>query len=193
MVKETGQEFLMGEEPVVAETAFTAEASSGTVALTYELDSTGLEGRTLVVFEELLYGNTVLTSHEDPEDEAQSVRYPKLRTEAAVQGEHETEAAGTVKITDRVFYENLIPGKTYTLKAALMNQETGRALTAGGMEITAVHLLQRQLLQERKRYVLNFLQTDWEVSAQWCLKNCITAMRWSEHIPISATSPRPLP
>ena len=101
------------------------------MALTYELDSTGLEGRTLVVFEELLYGNTVLTSHEDPEDEAQSVRYPKLRTEAAVQGEHETEAAETVKITDRVFYENLIPGKTYTLKAGADESGNGQSPDGG--------------------------------------------------------------
>ena len=137
MVKETGEVLLMEGEPVTAETAFTAENSSGTAELVYELDSRGLEGKTIVVFEELLLDEVTLIRHADLEDEAQSVCYPALKTEATAYGSHEVMASGTVEIEDAVSYENLIPGKTYTLSGALMEKSTGKPLTVNGMEITA--------------------------------------------------------
>ncbi len=35
-------------------------------------------------------------------------------------------------ITDKVSYENLIPGKEYTVSGTLMDKETGKALTIDG-------------------------------------------------------------
>ena len=45
--------------------------------------------------------------------------------------------AGEVTIVDTVEYSNLVPGKEYTVRGTLIDKGTGRALTSGGMEITA--------------------------------------------------------
>ncbi|MGN0713924.1 MAG: VaFE repeat-containing surface-anchored protein, partial [Anaerovoracaceae bacterium] len=42
-----------------------------------------------------------------------------------------------VTIVDTVTYENLTPGKTYTLKGTLMDKETGKALVIDGAKVTA--------------------------------------------------------
>ena len=68
----------MDGKEVTAETTFTAEESSGTVELSFSVDSSSLWGETLVVFEDLYREGLLLVSHADLEDEEQSVRYPKL-------------------------------------------------------------------------------------------------------------------
>ena len=138
MVKETGEELAADGEAVRAEMTFTAEASSGTAVLTYQLDSRGLAGQTVVVFEKLLCGEVVIVSHGDLADEAQSIRYPRITTEATAYGSHEVMASGTIDIQDKVTYENLVPGKTYTLKGRLMDQTAGTALLVNEAEVTAM-------------------------------------------------------
>ena len=137
MVKETGEPLLIDGQEVTAEAEFVPESAAGTVTLTYELDSSALAGETIVVFEDLIYKGITILSHADIEDEAQSVYYPELQTEATAYGKHEVIAKGTVTIEDSVSYSNLIPGKTYTLKGVLMDRETGEKLLVNGTEVTA--------------------------------------------------------
>ena len=54
-----------------------------------------------MVFEELLLDEVTLIRHADLEDEAQSVCYPALKTEATAYGSHEVMASGTVEIEMR--------------------------------------------------------------------------------------------
>ena len=78
MLQSTGEPFLMSGKEVTAETTFIAENTSGSVELSFTIDSSSLWGENLVVFEDLYREGLLLVSHADLEDEAQSVRYPKL-------------------------------------------------------------------------------------------------------------------
>ena len=62
---------------VTAETTFTAEASDGSVEVTFTFDTTKLQGKTLVVFETLYdtQGNLIV-DHSDLNDEDQTVSVP---------------------------------------------------------------------------------------------------------------------
>ena len=62
---------------VTAETTFTAEASDGSVEVTFTFDTTKLQGKTLVVFETLYdtQGNPIV-AHSDLNDEDQTVSVP---------------------------------------------------------------------------------------------------------------------
>ena len=63
---------------------------------------------------------------------------PSLKTRATgSDGEKVIGADKKVTIVDTVTYENLTPGKEYTLKGTLMNKDTGKALTADGKKVTA--------------------------------------------------------
>ena len=76
--------------------------------------------------------------HEDLEDEDQTVHFPSVRTTATdiKDGDHEISPKGTVTISDKVEYTNLIPGIRYRVSGVLMNKSTGEPAKAGGSEIT---------------------------------------------------------
>lgn len=114
--------------------------ASGTVELTYEVDSTLLKGKTTVVFEKLFYNDKEVATHEDINDEAQSVHFPDIKT-VAKSKESGTNIGSPSKeetIIDIVKYDNLIPGKEYTVKGTLMDKDTKKPLKdKDGKEITA--------------------------------------------------------
>ena len=80
----------MDGKEVTAEKTFTAEKANGTVELRYAFDSKKLEGKTVVVFEDLYHQGIKVTTHSDINDYGQSVKYPKpLFSEDAPQtGDH---------------------------------------------------------------------------------------------------------
>lgn len=132
MDKETGKEFLVDGKPVTATKTFTAETANGAVDLVYELDASALEGKTLVVFENLLVNGKKVVSHADITDEDQTVHYPKIRTTAS--DVDTKDEVGTVKdtttLTDKVSYWNLVPGTAYTLKGAVYEKESQKAVSS---------------------------------------------------------------
>ncbi|MCL2426335.1 MAG: VaFE repeat-containing surface-anchored protein [Oscillospiraceae bacterium] len=73
MDKETGKAVLVDGKEVTAETTFIAKESSGSVEVRFTFDSTGLEGKELVVFEYLYYNDELIVEHTDIDDEAQTV------------------------------------------------------------------------------------------------------------------------
>ena len=104
--------------------------ASGTVELTYEVDSTLLKGKTTVVFEKLFYDDKEIATHEDINDEGQSVHFPGIKTTAT--SDLTDSSLGmpnkTETITDTVHCKNLVIGKTYTVKGKLMDKETGKVI-----------------------------------------------------------------
>lgn len=100
---------------------------NGTIELTFTFDASALENIDVVVFEDLYHNGIKVTAHADIEDLGQTVHFPKIRTEAidTDTGDHTGTVGEEVEIKDTVKYENLVIGKTYTLKGTLMNQETG--------------------------------------------------------------------
>lgn len=135
MDKATGKEF--GSSPIKATTTFTAESTEGTVDLIYTVNSSELDEKTLVVFEDLMVNGVVVTSHSDINDEGQTTHFPKIVTQAKTnEGLQETLVGNTITITDTVSYTNLVVGKEYTVKGKLMNKETGEDLLVNGAPIT---------------------------------------------------------
>ena len=133
MDQETGKKVLDADrQEVTASASFTAETKDGTVDITFKFDGSKLAGKTVVAFEDVYYKGVSVGTHADINDEDQSVHLPKIQT-TAVDGENGTKnsmADSTVIIKDTVSFENLIPGKEYTMKGVLKDQETGKTVKA---------------------------------------------------------------
>ena len=125
---------------IKARVEFTPTMSSGSQDVAFELDTAGRAGTELVCFEQLFAGERVVATHEDLDDEGQTVRIPAIHTTAISQdsGGHEAFAGEKIAIDDTVSYKGLIPGKTYELSGVLMDATTGEAaLDDAGNPITA--------------------------------------------------------
>jgi hypothetical protein len=121
------------------ESTFTAQASSGEEIVSFTVDTSDLGGRSLVAYERLYEGDTLIASHEDISDEGQTVTVPvpQLRTTMTGESGHEEQAAGSVMLTDAVSYEGLVPGQRYVVSGRLMDRSTGEPLVVDGREVTA--------------------------------------------------------
>ena len=143
MDKETGEPLLIGEgeeqTQVTSEATFTPAESIGAIEVLFTFDATGLEGKSVVVFETLFQGETEIVGHEDIEDEGQTVNFveePKIGTTATVDGQHTAVPSGEVTIVDVMEYTGLISGNTYTISGVLMDKGTGEPLLVDGAEVT---------------------------------------------------------
>jgi hypothetical protein len=125
---------------ITSKTAFKAEKADGSIDVTFTFDSTLLEDKSVVVYEDLYSGNAKVTSHADITDEGQTVNFPKIQTTATDKNTftHTGIIAEKTTITDKVDYSNLTIGEKYKLSGVLMNQETGKKLLdKNGKEITS--------------------------------------------------------
>lgn len=114
---------------------------NGELEMSFTVDTTGLEGETLVVQEYIKDGDYVLAKHDDLDDAAQSIYIPTIGTTAtdSVTGLPLSKIDEEITINDEVSYENLIPGKEYTVAGVLMDKNTGKpAKDAEGNAIEAV-------------------------------------------------------
>ena len=136
----TGEPVMSDEEPVTAEATFVAPGSEGTIDIPFTFDASGLEGTSVVVFETLFFGETIIAEHRDLEDEGQTITFtelPRIGTTATVDGQHTADPTGEITIVDVVEYANLIPGQRYTVSGILMDKGSGKPLLVDGAEITA--------------------------------------------------------
>ena len=140
MDKETGKELLVDGEPVTQEMAFTAGRASGTKKLKFEFDTTGLAGKSFVVYETLTLEDVEVAEHKDINDEGQTIHIPAAQTTAADDSSkiNVSEAKKEISVTDTVAYQNLVPGKEYTVRGTAVDKETGEPLTdADGNELVS--------------------------------------------------------
>ena len=132
--------------PYVAETAFTATAGSGTVDVTFivntahlveaSVDENGVVSyspKDIVCFESLqLVGGLTLTTHADITDDAQTVTIdnPEIGTTlTSVQNVRDDACVGeTVEFVDTVTYTNLHAGEYYVITAFIMDKAEGTML-----------------------------------------------------------------
>ena len=134
--KETEKEVEIDGKTVTAKKTFTPESSSGELEMEFAITEESMAGRSIVVFESCESGGVVIASHEDIDDEAQTVTYedlsepPKIRTNAvdSQTGTHQGKLSSTITIQDKVSYYNLTPGQTYTLTGRLYNKATGKVI-----------------------------------------------------------------
>ena len=139
MDKSTGEPLQVNNQQVTSEATFIPAESNGTVDVLFTFDATGLERKSLVVFETLFQGETEIAGHEDIEDEGQTVNFveePKIGTTATVDGQHTADATGEITIVDVVEYTGLTPGETYTVSGVLMDKATNQPLLVDDAEVT---------------------------------------------------------
>lgn len=140
MDKETGKELLIDGEPVTQEMAFTAGRASGTKKLKFEFYTTGLAGKSFVVYETLTLEDVEVAEHKDINDEGQTIHIPAAQTTATDDSSkiNVSEAKKEISVTDTVAYRNLVPGKEYTVRGTAVDKETGEPLTdADGNELVS--------------------------------------------------------
>ncbi len=140
MSRETGSAILdKNGDKIESSASFTAKESSGTVEVKFVFDASALDGSVLVAYETLFDENGPVVSHEDINDEGQTVRIPSVKTSAHdAAGNSELYADEVVTIIDDVKYDALIVGEKYTVKGVLMDKETGaEVLKANGKPVVA--------------------------------------------------------
>lgn len=112
------------------ETVFIPEGESGEIEVTFEMSKADAYGRVLVAFETLMDENgNIVASHEDIDDEAQTVSYPKIGTAArdAETGSRAGSNSG-ISVVDTVEYEGLLEGHAYIVSGTLMDKNTSEAV-----------------------------------------------------------------
>ena len=132
MDKTTGEPLLIGGKQVTGgPVTFTPTESCGTVEMIFELDSSELGGKDLVVFESLYLDNELIASHENINDPGQTIRIVSLGTTAtdASDGDKTIIADKDAVITDRIEY-CLVAGTEYTFIGTLVNKKTGEYIKA---------------------------------------------------------------
>ena len=134
MDKETGK-----ATEYTSSTDFTPAQEDGSVEMTFKINPKDVDGKTLVVFENLYdeNGNEVAT-HTNINDEEQTVeiRHPEIKTSATIDGQKSINAkTGTAELVDTVSYEGLIVGNTYTVEGKLMDKSTGKELPSDGVTV----------------------------------------------------------
>ena len=77
MDQKTGKAALVDKKELTAQAKFTPDQASGSIELTFTFKADELGGKNLVAFEELYLGNTLVASHTDIKDEAQTVTLEK--------------------------------------------------------------------------------------------------------------------
>lgn len=125
---------------ITSSRTFTAATANGSIDITFEFDSSDMEGSTAVVFEDLYHNDIRVTTHSDITDFNQSILYPKIRTKAHDKntGDHNGTVGPETTIIDTVIYSNLVAGREYTLKGYLVDRTTQMpVLDSTGNIITA--------------------------------------------------------
>lgn len=143
MDAETGEALkdTAGKE-ITATAKFTPKASSGKQKVKFKFDATLLGGHKAVVFERLYLDGKIQATHEDPEDEDQTVEFlpVEIGTTAtdAADGDKSIGVGKAVTVEDEVSYKNLATGREYTVTGTMMDAATGEPLKdAEGNTITA--------------------------------------------------------
>ncbi len=164
MVKDaSGQvaEMLKDGNPITVKKTFRTEEGNeksiyeknGSVDMAFEgIDVRGLEGKSLVFYEYLYLGDSVdeeaeyegyededifPVSHENPDDEAQTIHVARIGTKAHEKGSDSNviERNKDIVIIDTVKYENVTVGETYRLEGVLYDKKTGEPIKVDGKEI----------------------------------------------------------
>ena len=140
MNKETGEEVLIDDKPITAETTFTPEKSEGSVDVIFTFDSLLVAPKTVVAFETLEYKGIEIAVHADIEDKDQTVYVPKIKTTAIGEDteDHIEKAKEDAVIVDTVEYKGLEVGREYVMTGKLVDKVNGEVITdAEGNDIIA--------------------------------------------------------
>lgn len=137
--QESGDVITLKDGSTVVEKTFTADGEEQSIELEFVIDSTVLEGKAVVVFEDLYHNDVKVAVHADLEDKNQTINYPEVRTNASdeMTGDEVGRLGEEVTVIDTVSFKDLIAGKEYTVSGTLMNKATGEPVLENGEAVTA--------------------------------------------------------
>ncbi|MCR5614611.1 MAG: VaFE repeat-containing surface-anchored protein [Saccharofermentans sp.] len=131
VLKSTGEALkdANGKE-VVSETVFTATSAFMTVEVEFAIDTTSLEGESLVAFEVLEDQDGNKYYHEDIDDEGQTLTMPDIKTIAsdADTGTSVMLCSEVLSINDEVSFQGLEKGCGYKVSGCLVDKNTGETI-----------------------------------------------------------------
>ncbi len=141
MDQQTGKAIEQADGTIVSHAeSFTPQNRNGKLDIELKLDATSVQNKNLVVFETCKDSSEkTVASHEDLDDEGQTVYVAKLKTSAVnkdTQDKLFDNEAKTVTITDTVSYWNLEIGEKYTVTGTLMDRKTGKPIKEDGRLVT---------------------------------------------------------
>jgi len=128
---------------------FVPDTTNSVQRVEFTFDASELAGRSLVAFERLYYSannetnpgdeDILIGTHEDPEDEYQTVYFPRLKTTAfdVITGTQSGIVAPSMTVRDRIYFWNLVPGRTFTIRGAMIDRDTGEAILYNGEPVTS--------------------------------------------------------
>ena len=117
-------------KPVQSEMTFTVPKDAEwekeyTVDLEFKVPDSAV-GKDIVVFEKAFDDKeNPVAEHEDPSDDAQTVYVADMGTLAYDKEDGNSDIYQGGKLVDRIEYENLAPGKKYTVKGSIYNKNAG--------------------------------------------------------------------
>lgn len=124
-----------------AQKTFTPNTADGSVDMTFAVNTEGMDGKELVVYELMFANDVIQASHADITDKGQTVEVvsSSIGTTATdkTDGDHYLLPSTDAVVVDTVDYENLVPGKEYTLKGWLMDKATGKQLVIDDKPVTS--------------------------------------------------------
>ena len=127
--KDTGKPLEDKEgNPLTSSVTFTPSESSGSIVVPFTY--TPIAGSTVVVYQQIYKNDRLLASHEDIEDENQTVHFPSIDSSATVNEKKEISCTSEMTLVDIVYFQNLEVGKEYTVTGLLMDKRTGEAYAA---------------------------------------------------------------
>ena len=127
---------------------FTPKQATGTVKVSLDIDSGGLAGRKIVMFEDCKEGKDTVAVHQDIKDSDQTVSYPAIGTTASnAEGDKVVPASDQCEVTDTISYKGLVPGEAYTVTGTLHyvgdnGTDGGAVKGADGKAVTASTTIQ---------------------------------------------------
>ncbi|MGE6589646.1 VaFE repeat-containing surface-anchored protein [Bacillus mycoides] len=81
MDKATKKPLLVDDKEVTVESKFTAKEKNGSITLDFTFNASALQGKEVVVFEELYQDNVLVAIHVDIEDKGQTVKFKEVKPE----------------------------------------------------------------------------------------------------------------
>ncbi len=109
------------EEVLNPSVTFVPEQQQGFIEVEFVVNTGRFKGKTVVCFENLYEDGLCLMTHADINDEYQSIYIPSVHTTArsADTSSDVMYYGDRARLTDTVYYENLIPGMQYTVSGSL--------------------------------------------------------------------------
>jgi len=139
MNKETKEPLLVNGKKVTEKIEFFSNTGKGKKEMTFTFDATGLEGKDIVVFQEITWDDNVVGGHKDFNSESQTIHFPGIKTSAEDSDTNLriANADREVTVVDTVTYWNVMPQQNYKLKGKLVDGETEEVIAEATGTFTA--------------------------------------------------------